>query len=82
MGTLRIYLPFFFFFLFLPFFSRAAPAANGGSKARGLSGAVAASLQHSRSNPVLLSHRDVWRKRLFLLESRTRQVWTVHCVQQ
>ena len=39
---------FFFFFLFA--FSRAAPKAYGGSQARGLIGAVAASLRHSHSN--------------------------------
>ena len=39
----------FFFFVFLPF-SRAAPAAYGGSQARGLIGAVAASLHQSHSN--------------------------------
>ena len=38
-----------FFFVFLPFF-RAAHAAYGCSQARGLIGAVAASLHHSRSN--------------------------------
>ena len=37
---------FFFFFVF----SRAAPVAHGGSKARGLIGAVAASLHQSHSN--------------------------------
>ena len=36
----------FFFFVFLPF-SRAAPAAYGGSQARGLIGAVATSLRQS-----------------------------------
>ena len=37
--------------LFLSFvFSRAAPAAYGGSQARGLIGAVAAGLHHSHSN--------------------------------
>ena len=36
----------FFFFVF----SRAAPAAYGGSQARGLIGAVTASLHHSHSN--------------------------------
>ena len=37
--------PGYFFFLF-----RAAPAAYGGSQARGQIGAVAASLHHSHSN--------------------------------
>ena len=40
---------FFFFFVFLPF-SRASPAAYGGSQARGLIGAVAAGLCQSHSN--------------------------------
>jgi len=40
---------FFFFFFFLVF-SRAAPAAYGGSQARGLIGAVAAGLRQSHSN--------------------------------
>ena len=38
-------LTFFFFLLF-----RAAPAAYGGSQARGLMGVAAASLHHSHSN--------------------------------
>jgi len=37
---------FFFFFVF----SRVAPTAYGGSQARGLIGAVAASLRQSHSN--------------------------------
>ena len=37
-------------FLFCFVFSRAAPAACGGSQARGLIGAVAAGLRHSHSN--------------------------------
>ena len=41
-------LKFFFFCLFA--FSRATPAAYGGSQARGLIGAVAASLSQSHSN--------------------------------
>jgi len=40
---------FFFFFFFLVF-SRAAFAAYGGSQARGLIGAIAASLYHSHSH--------------------------------
>ena len=40
---------FFFFFVFL-LFLWAAPAAYGGSQARGLIGAVAASLRQSHSN--------------------------------
>ena len=43
-----ILIAFFFFFLFA--FSRAAPTAYGGSQARGLIGAVAASLHQSHSN--------------------------------
>ena len=39
---------FFFFFVFCLF--RAAPTAYGGSHARGLMGATAASLRHSHSN--------------------------------
>ena len=44
-----------YFFLFIYFFGsfvffRAAPAAYGGSQARGRIGAVAASLRHSHSN--------------------------------
>ena len=41
---------FFFFFSFLFLLLRATPAACGGSQARGLIGAVAASLHQSRSN--------------------------------
>ena len=41
-------LSFFFFFVFCPF--RATPAAYGGSQARGLIQAIAASLCHSHSN--------------------------------
>ena len=46
---------YFFFFNFIYFFcllaiSWAAPAAYGGSQARGLIGAVAASLRQSNSN--------------------------------
>jgi len=37
---------FFFFF----YFSRATPMAYGGSRARGLIGAVASGLRHSHSN--------------------------------
>ena len=44
-----IYIYIFFFFVFLSFF-RAAPAAYGGSQARGLIGAVVAGLRHSHSN--------------------------------
>ena len=40
-----IFLSFIFFWLF-----KATPATNGGSQARGLIGAVAASLCHSQSN--------------------------------
>ena len=40
----------FFFFFCLFAFSRAAPAAYGGSQARGLIGAVAAGLRQSYSN--------------------------------
>ena len=53
---LILFLFFLFLFYFLPFFlvflffSRALPAAYGGSQARGLMGAVAASLHHSHSN--------------------------------
>ena len=39
----------FFFFFFLVF-SKAMPVAYGGSQARGLVGAIAASLHHSHSN--------------------------------
>ena len=38
------------FFSFIFCLSRATPAAYGGSQARGLVGAVAASLYHSHSN--------------------------------
>ena len=41
---------FFFFFVFLPF-SWAAPAAYGGSQARGQIGAAATSLRQSQSIP-------------------------------
>ena len=43
-----IYFYYFFTFGFCPF--RATPAAYGGSQARGLIRAVAASLRHSHSN--------------------------------
>ena len=43
------YFIFFFLCVFLPL-SRAAPAAYGGSQARGPIGAVAASLRQSHSN--------------------------------
>ena len=46
---LTIFFSFLFFFVFLPF-PWAAPAAYGGSQARGLIRAVAASLHHSHSN--------------------------------
>ena len=46
--TLFCNLPFFLFFLFA--FSRAAPAACGGSQARDLIGAVAVGLRQSHSN--------------------------------
>ena len=51
----KIYLFIFFVFLFVFFvvvvaISWAAPAAYGGSQARGLIGAVAASLRQSHSN--------------------------------
>ena len=42
-------LPVLFFFFFFVF-SRAAPVAYGGSQARGLTGAIAASLRHSHSH--------------------------------
>ena len=42
--------PFFFFFLFVCLFFRAAPAAYGGSQARGQIGVIAAGLHHSHSN--------------------------------
>ena len=41
---------FFFFFFCLFAFSRAAPAAHGGSQARGLIGPVATGLRQSHSN--------------------------------
>ena len=40
----------FFIFAFTSFFFRAAPAAHGGSQAKGQIGATAASLRHSHSN--------------------------------
>ena len=50
-------LPLFFFFLFLFFVCfRAAPAAYGGSQARGQVGTVAASLHQSHSNARSKSH--------------------------
>ena len=49
----------FVFIIIVIVFSRAPPTAYGGSQARGLIGAVAASLHHSHSNtgsePWLLS---------------------------
>ena len=53
MYYLRIYNFLFYFFIFifcLFVFSRAAPAAYGGSQARGLIGAVAAGLWQRHSN--------------------------------
>ena len=47
-GTLFFLFLFLFFCLFA--FSRAASAAHGGSQARGLIGAVAATLHQSHSN--------------------------------
>ena len=44
------YLFIYLFIVFLPFFSTAAPAAYGGSQARGLIGATAIGLYHSHSN--------------------------------
>ena len=52
-GILMLYVLFFFFFSFVVVvvaISWAAPAAYGGSQARGLIRAVAASLHHSYSN--------------------------------
>ena len=40
----------FLFFIFFGLFFRAAPAAYGGSQARGHIGAVAVRLRHSHSN--------------------------------
>ena len=45
-----LFLSFFFFFFCLFAISWAAPAAYGGSQARGLIGAVATSLRQSHSN--------------------------------
>ena len=53
MGRDRIFLFFIFYFVV---FLRAAPAAYGGSQARGLFGAVAAGLHHSHSNARSLTH--------------------------
>ena len=47
---------FFFFFVFCVFISRAAPVTHGGSQARGLRRAVAASLCQSHSNARFISH--------------------------
>ena len=41
---------FFFLFFFFPCLFKAAPAACGGSQARGLIRAVAAGLYHSHNN--------------------------------
>ena len=49
-----LWLSFFFFFFLLLF--RASPTTYGGSQARGLIGAVAASLCHSLSNTGSLNH--------------------------
>ena len=51
-------LPFFFFsiFLFLLLLFRAAPAAYGGSQARGQIGTAAASLHHSQSHSGSVQH--------------------------
>ena len=48
LDTIKSQIFFFFFGLFA--FSRAAPAAYGGSQARSLIGAVAAGLRQSHSN--------------------------------
>ena len=50
-GLLSRSLIHFEFILFA--FSRAAPAAHGGSQARGLTGAVAAGLHHSHTRSEL-----------------------------
>ena len=50
MGTPFVNFVEFGFFFFFMSFSRAAPAAYGGSQARGPIGAVAAGLLHSHSN--------------------------------
>jgi len=51
MGTLEsMFLSFFFFFFVFLLFLWAAPAAYGGTQARGQIGAVAASLRQSHSN--------------------------------
>ena len=51
LASLSYYFPSFLFFFFCLFsFSKAAPVAYGGSQARGLIGAVSASLRQSHSN--------------------------------
>ena len=49
-GFLLLFLVFFLFVFLFFVFSRATPAAYGGSQARGLIGAIAASLCQSHSN--------------------------------
>ena len=49
-GRISVTEQIFFFFLFVFLFSRAAPAAYGGSRARGLIGAAATNLHQSYSN--------------------------------
>ena len=49
-GTLKLNILFYLFIFGLFVFSRATPKAYGGSHARGLIRAVAASLRHSHSN--------------------------------
>ena len=48
--SLNHYITFFLSFFFLVKLFRASPIAYGGSQARGLIGATAASLHHSYSN--------------------------------
>ena len=49
-NTTGLLMVFWVFFVFLFAFSRAAPTAYGGSQARSLIGAIAASLHQSHSN--------------------------------
>ena len=53
LSSCEIQLYFYFYFLSFLSFSRAAPAAYGGSQARGLIGAVATGLRHSNTGSEL-----------------------------
>ena len=61
------------FYLFIYFaFSRATPAASGGSQARGLIGAIATGLHHSHSNAGSKLHHSSRQRRILNPLSKAR----------